>query len=91
MADIAEISARILAAEKELSDAVAKTLIVVGSPAWIAAKADLTELRREKNNLTEKQGECLASRCPSASSLATHAWSETCDTCVGELSRTLLI
>ena len=57
MANITELSDRILAAERELSNAVEKTLIVVGTPAWIAAKADLTELRREKNNLLEKQGE----------------------------------
>ena len=57
MANITELSDRILAAERELSDAMEKTLIVVGTPAWIAAKADLTELRRKENNLLEKQGE----------------------------------
>ena len=57
MANITELSDRILAAERELSDAVEKALIVVGTPAWIAAKAYLTELRRKENNLLEKQGE----------------------------------
>ena len=61
MANITELSDRILAAERELSDAMEKSLIVVGTPAWIAAKADLTELRRKENNLLEKQGESLAS------------------------------
>ena len=72
MAYVAELSARILAAEKELSDAVEKTLIAVGSPAWIAAKAVIAELMRKENNLIEKQGEppsfpmplCIISRHP---------------------------
>jgi hypothetical protein len=46
----------------------------LSSPLLVGVQNELTELRREKNNLMEKEGEILAPDSPLHPLLHPHAW-----------------